>query len=49
LASNGLRQRAIGAAALLRPELAIQEPGRVLVPFFGIKRIDLALVATHLA
>ncbi len=49
LALKGVRYRAIGAAALLRRNLAIYGLGGVVVPFIGIKLIDLALVATHLA
>ena len=49
LALKGVRYRAIGAAALLRRNLAIYGLGGVVVPFVGIKLIDLALVALHLA
>ena len=49
LALKGVRYRAIGAAALLRRNLAIYGLGGVVVPFIGIKLIDLVLVATHLA
>jgi K+-transporting ATPase ATPase B chain len=49
LALKGVRYRAIGAAALLRRNLAIYGLGGVVVPFIGIKLIDLALVAIHLA
>ncbi|MEP6505441.1 MAG: hypothetical protein ABJD97_19050, partial [Betaproteobacteria bacterium] len=49
LALKGVRYRALGAAALLRRNLAIYGLGGVLVPFVGIKLIDLALVAAHLA
>ena len=49
LALKGVRYRAIGAAALLRRNLAIYGLGGVVVPFIGIKLIDLVLVALHLA
>jgi len=49
LALTGVRYRAIGAAALLRRNLAIYGLGGVVVPFVGIKLIDLALVALRLA
>jgi len=49
LALKGVRYRAIGAAALLRRNLAVYGLGGVVVPFVGIKLIDLVLVAVHLA
>jgi K+-transporting ATPase ATPase B chain len=49
LALKGVRYRAIGASALLRRNLALYGLGGVLVPFIGIKAIDLLLVALHLA
>jgi potassium-transporting ATPase ATP-binding subunit len=49
LALKGVRYRAIGAAALLRRNLAIYGLGGIVVPFIGIKLIDLALAAVHLA
>jgi K+-transporting ATPase ATPase B chain len=45
LALKGVRYRAVGAAALLRRNLALYGLGGVLVPFIGIKLIDLALAA----
>jgi K+-transporting ATPase ATPase B chain len=44
-----VRYRAIGAAALLRRNLLIYGLGGVIVPFIGIKLIDLILVALGLA
>ena len=41
LALKGVRYRAVGAALLLRQNLAIYGLGGVLVPFVGIKAIDL--------
>lgn len=49
LALQGVRYRAIGAAALLRRNLLVYGLGGVIVPFIGIKAIDLLLVALHLA
>jgi potassium-transporting ATPase ATP-binding subunit len=48
LALRGVRYRAIGAAALLRRSLLIYGGGGVLVPFIGIKAIDLVLQAVGL-
>jgi K+-transporting ATPase ATPase B chain len=49
LALRGVRYRAVGAARLLRDNLLIYGVGGLLVPFAGIKLIDLILVALHLA
>ena len=49
LALKGVRYRAIGAAVLLRRNLLIYGLGGLIVPFIGIKAIDLLLVALHLA
>ncbi|WP_208509085.1 potassium-transporting ATPase subunit KdpB [Variovorax paradoxus] len=48
LALKGVRYRPVGAAALLRRNLAIYGLGGLLVPFIGIKLIDWLLVAIHL-
>jgi len=48
LALRGVRYRPIGAAALLAKNLLLYGLGGVLVPFVGIKAIDLALVALRL-
>jgi len=45
LALKGVRYRPIGAAAVLRRNLVIYGVGGLLVPFAGIKLIDLVLVA----
>ncbi|MBS0374442.1 MAG: potassium-transporting ATPase subunit KdpB [Proteobacteria bacterium] len=45
LAIRGVRYRPLGAGALLRRNLLIYGLGGVLIPFPGIKLIDLALVA----
>jgi K+-transporting ATPase ATPase B chain len=49
LALTGVRYVPIGAAALLRKNLLVYGVGGVIVPFVGIKIIDLALVALGLA
>jgi K+-transporting ATPase ATPase B chain len=48
LALKGVKYRAIGAAALLRNNLLIYGLGGVIVPFIGIKLIDVLLVTLHL-
>jgi K+-transporting ATPase ATPase B chain len=48
LALKGVRYRALGAAILLRRNLLIYGLGGIIVPFVGIKLIDLVLVVTHL-
>ncbi len=48
LALRGIRYRAIGAAALLRRNLLVYGLGGILLPFAGIKLIDLALVTLRL-
>jgi len=49
LALKGVTYRPLGAAALLRQNLAIYGLGGIIVPFIGIKAIDLAIVAVGLA
>ena len=48
LALKGVAYRAVGAAALLRRNLTLYGLGGVIVPFIGIKLIDMALVALGL-
>ncbi|MBN8628123.1 MAG: potassium-transporting ATPase subunit KdpB, partial [Planctomycetes bacterium] len=48
LALRGVKYRATGAAVILRDNLLIYGAGGLLVPFVGIKLIDLTLVALHL-
>jgi K+-transporting ATPase ATPase B chain len=48
LALKGVKYRALGAAALLRRNLAVYGLGGILVPFAGIKLIDMALSAMSL-
>ncbi|HEX4413545.1 MAG TPA: potassium-transporting ATPase subunit KdpB [Lacipirellulaceae bacterium] len=49
LALRGVPYRAVGAARLLRDNLLIYGLGGLVVPFIGIKVIDLLLVATGIA
>ncbi len=49
LALRGVRDRAVGAASLLRRNLLIYGLGGIVVPFAGIKAIDLAVSALGLA
>jgi K+-transporting ATPase ATPase B chain len=49
LALKGVSYRPLGAATLLRRNLAIYGLGGIIVPFVGIKLIDVLLVLTHLA
>ncbi len=49
LALKGVKYRAVGAAALLRRNLAVYGLGGLIVPFIGIKAIDVLLVALKLA
>jgi K+-transporting ATPase ATPase B chain len=49
LALRGVAYRAVGAAALLRRNLMIYGVGGLIVPFVGIKLIDLFVTATGLA
>jgi K+-transporting ATPase ATPase B chain len=49
LALRGVRYRAVGAARLLRDNLLIYGLGGLIVPFVGIKAIDVLLDVLHLA
>jgi potassium-transporting ATPase ATP-binding subunit len=49
LALKGVKYRPIGAAALLRRNLLVYGLGGVVVPFVGIKLIDVVVSALHLA
>ncbi|SEN66613.1 K+-transporting ATPase ATPase B chain [Duganella sp. CF517] len=48
LALKGVRYRAIGAVALLRRNLLLYGVGGIILPFVGIKAIDLLLSALNL-
>jgi len=49
LALRGIRYRPVGAAALLRRNLLIYGVGGIVVPFIGIKAIDVLITALGLA
>ena len=48
LALRGVAYRSVGAASLLRRNLLVYGLGGVVVPFVGIKAVDLAVTALHL-
>ena len=49
LALRGVRYRAMSAGALLRQNLVIYGAGGIVVPFLGIKIIDVLITTLHLA
>ena len=49
LALRGVAYRAIGAGALLRRNLMVYGVGGIVIPFIGIKLIDLVVTALNLA
>jgi K+-transporting ATPase ATPase B chain len=49
LALRGIKYRAMGAAAVLRRNLLIYGFGGIIIPFIGIKLIDLIITAVGLA
>ncbi len=49
LALRGIRYRPLGAAAVLRRNVLVYGVGGVIIPFVGIKLIDLVLTAVGLA
>ena len=49
VALRGVKYQPLGADALLRRNLLIWGVGGVIVPFVGIKLIDLIMTALHLA
>jgi K+-transporting ATPase ATPase B chain len=49
LALKGVAYRPIGAGPLLRRNLLIYGVGGVIIPFIGIKAIDILVTALHLA
>ena len=49
LALKGVAYRPIGAGPLLRRNLLIYGVGGIIIPFIGIKAIDLVVTALHLA
>ena len=49
LALKGVAYRPVGATALLRRNLLVYGLGGLIVPFVGIKIVDLIVAALHLA
>jgi K+-transporting ATPase ATPase B chain len=49
LALKGVKYRAVGAAAVLRHNLLVYGLGGLIVPFIGIKLIDVLVTALNLA
>jgi len=49
LALRGVKYRPMGAAALLRNNLIVYGFGGIVVPFFGIKVIDMIITRVGLA
>ena len=49
LALRGVAYRSVGAASILRRNLLVYGAGGVIVPFIGIKLIDLVVGAAGLA
>jgi K+-transporting ATPase ATPase B chain len=49
LALRGVAYRPVGAEAMLRRNLLIYGVGGIIIPFVGIKLIDLLITAAHLA
>jgi len=49
LALRGVKFRPLGAADILRRNLLIYGVGGVIVPFIGIKAIDVIIAGMHLA
>ena len=49
LALRGVKYRPLGAAALLRNNMLIYGFGGIVVPFVGIKLIDMLITAVRLA
>ncbi len=49
LALRGVKYRAMGAAALLRRNLLIYGFGGIVIPFIGIKLIDMLITRVGLA
>jgi len=49
LALRGVKYRPLGAAAVLRRNIFIYGLGGIIIPFIGIKLIDLIITAVHLA
>jgi potassium-transporting ATPase ATP-binding subunit len=49
LSLRGVTYRPVGAASILRRNLLVYGVGGIIIPFVGIKLIDLVVGAAHLA
>jgi K+-transporting ATPase ATPase B chain len=49
LALRGVQFRPLGAAKILQRNVLIYGVGGVIIPFVGIKAIDILIAAVHLA
>jgi K+-transporting ATPase ATPase B chain len=49
LALKGVKYRPVGAASILRRNLLVYGVGGIIIPFIGIKAVDLVVSALHLA
>jgi K+-transporting ATPase ATPase B chain len=49
LALKGVKYRPVGAASILRRNLLVYGIGGIIIPFIGIKAVDLVVSALHLA
>jgi K+-transporting ATPase ATPase B chain len=49
LALRGVSYRPMSAAAMLRRNLIVYGGGGIIIPFLGIKAIDIVITALHLA
>jgi K+-transporting ATPase ATPase B chain len=48
LALRGIKYRPVGAAAVLRRNLLIYGLGGIILPFLGIKLVDVIIVGLHM-
>jgi K+-transporting ATPase ATPase B chain len=46
---TGVKDRPVGAASILRRNLLVYGLGGIVVPFIGIKLIDMLVTVAHLA
>jgi K+-transporting ATPase ATPase B chain len=48
LSLRGVKYRAVGAASLLRRNLLLYGVGGVILPFIGIKAVDIVITSLHM-
>jgi K+-transporting ATPase ATPase B chain len=48
LSLRGVKYRAVGAASLLRRNLLLYGVGGVILPFIGIKAVDIVITTLHM-